>query len=51
MSRDIQDSRMADLLSESELWEYLHFHGETQDFLNWVEGYRQNIEDGNQKEW
>ena len=48
MSRDIQDSRMAALSSESELWEYLIAHDEVQDFERWVIKYRQNVEDSNE---
>ena len=45
MSRTIQDSRMAALSSEAELWEYLIAHDEVQDFNRWVKIYRQSLED------
>ena len=44
MCRSIQDSRMAALQSESELWEYLIAHDEVADFNRWVIGYRQSLE-------
>ena len=38
-----RESRMDALASEAELWEYLNFHGETEDFERWVIGYRQSL--------